>query len=138
MKPPLLRYFRGRVAKKRSLQMSKIKGKNTKPEIALRKAVYAAGARFRLHPSNLPGRPDIANRRAKVAIFVDGCFWHGCPEHFKVPKTRRIFWEEKIRRNQATRHKILTSYPEDWQVIQVFECQIDDRVVTNIATTMIK
>lgn len=104
--------------------MSKIRGKDTKPELALRRSLWAAGARFRTHAQDLPGRPDIANRRAKVAVFVDGCFWHGCPRHFKAPKTRREFWIEKIARNRRARTRVLAAYADDWKVVQVFECAI--------------
>jgi len=121
---PLLRYFEGKVDPQRSRTMSRIRGKHTKPETALRRAVHARGARFRIHGKDLPGRPDLCNRRARVAVFVDGCFWHGCPRHFSLPKTRTAFWGEKIRRNLERRTEVLRDYPDDWTVMQVYECDL--------------
>lgn len=131
---PLLHYYdRSKpVSKARSKTMSKIRGKDTKPELQLRKALHAKGLRYRVHDKTLPGTPDISNKSRKVAVFVDGCFWHGCPQHFKVPKTRSEFWEEKIRRNRETRHHVLHSYPRAWNVIQVYECEVKDDCATTI------
>lgn len=103
--------------------MSRIRGRDTGPEVRLRHELWAAGRRYRLHARDVPGTPDICNRRRKVAIFVDGCFWHGCPEHFRVPKTRTEFWREKIRRNQAKREAVRRQL-DDWTVIEVFECEL--------------
>ena len=125
---PLLSYFRGRVSKARSAQMSSIRGKDTGPEIALRKVLAAKGARFRLHSKTLPGRPDLSNKRAKVAVFVDGCFWHGCPVHFKLPKTRAAFWGEKIARNKEKRVAVKAAYPLDWHIIELYECDLTKRL----------
>ncbi len=85
----------------RSKTMSKIKGKNTAPELQLRRALWAAGVRFRLHRKDLPGKPDMANKRLKLAIFVDGEFWHGYQWNKKKEKikTNRDFWIPKIERN---------------------------------------
>ena len=82
--------------------MANIRGKNTKPELILRKALHAAGFRYRLHDRRLPGTPDIILHRYRAVIFVHGCFWHGhdCPL-FRWPATRPDFWREKIARNQA-------------------------------------
>ncbi|MEW8692905.1 MAG: very short patch repair endonuclease [Candidatus Thiodiazotropha endolucinida] len=82
----------------RSRCMSRIRGKNTKPELKLRKALWAVGLRYRLK-NQLPGRPDIVFPGKKVAIFIDGCFWHRCPEHFKAPVQNAEFWAKKIERN---------------------------------------
>lgn len=123
--PTLLSYFGDEaVSPDRSAHMSKIRGKDTKPEKKLRQAVWHRSARFRVHTKSLPGRPDLSNQRARVVVFVDGCFWHGCPRHFKVPKTRTKFWIEKIARNKRTRLRIRREYPKDWRVVEVFECAI--------------
>lgn len=82
----------------RSENMSRIRSKDTKPEILLRKALWAKGFRYRLH-SDLPGRPDLVFPRFRLAVFMDGCFWHGCPQHYAAPKTRADFWKNKLRRN---------------------------------------
>ena len=122
---PLLAFFGTEpIDSARSKIMSRVRGKDTKPELALRRALSAIGVRYRLHAPTLPGRPDIAHQGAKVAVFVDGCFWHGCPEHFRLPKTRTDFWNEKIRRNKATRRRILKEYPDDWRIFELFECDV--------------
>ena len=89
-------------AEVRSRMMANIRGKNTRPELILRKALHAAGFRYRLHDRTLPGTPDIILPRYRAVIFVHGCFWHGhdCPL-FRWPATRPDFWREKIARNQT-------------------------------------
>ena len=84
----------------RSHLMSLIRGKGTTPEMRLRKALWIAGLRYRLK-NRLPGRPDIIFPAAKVAVFVDGCFWHGCPLHGRIPKSNQTFWLTKFTRNIA-------------------------------------
>lgn len=74
---------------------------STGPELALRKHLHSAGLRYRVHVRDLPGRPDIALTRARIAVFVDGCFWHRCPEHGSAPKNNRGWWDEKLSSNQA-------------------------------------
>jgi DNA mismatch endonuclease (patch repair protein) len=90
------------VPEKRSRTMSAIRGKhNRSTELRLRMALVKAGVRgWKLHPEKLPGRPDFYFEKAKIAIFVDGCYWHGCPKCGHIPKTRTAFWEAKIKRNQ--------------------------------------
>ncbi|MFT4061657.1 MAG: very short patch repair endonuclease [Edaphocola sp.] len=85
----------------RSLLMAKIRSKNTKPELRLRKALWAAGLRYRINVKSLPGTPDIVIKKYKLAIFVDGEFWHGkdWPQKKNSIKNNREFWEEKIERN---------------------------------------
>lgn len=79
--------------------MSQVKGKNTKPEILFRQYIWSEGVRgYRLH-TKLPGRPDLFFGSKKVAIFIDGCFWHKCPNCYKGPKTNKRFWNEKIKSN---------------------------------------
>lgn len=108
--------------------MSRIKGKNTKPEIALRKALWALGLRYRLK-SNLPGRPDMVFRGKKLAVFVDGCFWHGCPEHYVPPKTNARFWKKKISENIARDRKVDKKLKDlGWTVFRVWEHEIMDDV----------
>ncbi|MFD0863218.1 very short patch repair endonuclease [Sungkyunkwania multivorans] len=107
--------------------MSANKSKNTKPEILFRKALWKAGFRgYRLHQKKLPGRPDIAFTTKKVAIFVNGCFWHRCPHcKLKLPKSNTQFWEEKftknIRRDQAKQAELAK---HDWKVLVVWECEL--------------
>jgi DNA mismatch endonuclease, patch repair protein len=83
----------------RSQNMAQIKAKNTKPELLLRKALWEMGYRYRVHHSIERIRPDIVFIGHKVALFVDGCQWHGCPEHYVFPRTNQIFWGEKLKKN---------------------------------------
>jgi len=110
----------------RSRRMSRIRGRDTAPELALRKALHALGLRFRLH-ARLPGKPDIVLPRHKAAIFVHGCFWHrhdGC-KVASTPKSNTAFWEEKFQRNVA-RDRRVTSQLEaaGWRVLVAWECQL--------------
>ena len=110
----------------RSRMMSGIRGKDTKPEILVRKALHAAGYRFRLHRNDLPGKPDIVLPRYRTVIFVHGCFWHGhmC-KHFKWPKTREDFWRAKITRNvERDREAIAALEKLGWTVKVVWECEV--------------
>jgi DNA mismatch endonuclease, patch repair protein len=111
----------------RSYNMSRIKGKNTKPEILVRKYLHAQGYRFRLHVKNLPGKPDIVLPKYKTVIFVHGCFWHGhkgC-RYFVVPKTRTKWWIHKINGNIANDKKYLRLLKKKkWRVITIHECQL--------------
>lgn len=111
---------------KRSQMMAGIKGKDTRPEMLVRRALHARGYRFRLHRKDLPGKPDIVLPKHRVAIFVHGCFWHGHDCHlFKWPKTREEFWREKIGRNRErdARHETALLASE-WRVLRVWECSL--------------
>ena len=111
----------------RSRNMAAIKGKDTKPEIIVRKYLFSKGLRYRVHVKKLPGSPDIVLPKYKTVIFVNGCFWHGhegC-KFSHLPKSNEFFWEQKIRRNKA--RDIANEYvlqTEGWRVIRVWECEI--------------
>lgn len=110
----------------RSRMMSGIKGRNTKPEILIRKILHHQGFRFRLHATDLAGKPDIVLPRYHAVIFVHGCFWHGhdCPL-FKWPSTRPDFWRDKIERNRKTDNKARQALLDGgWRVGIVWECAI--------------
>jgi DNA mismatch endonuclease (patch repair protein) len=113
--------------KVRSYNMSQIKGKNTKPEILVRKFLHSKGFRFRLHDSKLPGKPDIILPKYKTVIFVHGCFWHGhenC-KYFVLPKTRTEWWAAKINGNIANDNKKSSLLKKaGWKVIHIWECQL--------------
>ena len=79
--------------------MSRMPTRDSGPEVALRRELHRRGLRFRVNVKGLPGRPDVALTRARVAVFVDGCFWHACPEHGVLPKANRQWWREKLETN---------------------------------------
>ena len=111
----------------RSYNMSKIKSKDTKPEILVRKFLHANGFRFSLHRKDLPGKPDIVLRKYKTVIFVNGCFWHGHENcrYFVIPKTRTDWWLQKINRNKqldTENHAKLSQ--KGWKIIEIFECEL--------------
>lgn len=111
----------------RSYNMSRIKGSNTKPEVKLRKALFAKGFRYLLHSKKLPGKPDIVLRKYKTVIFVNGCFWHGhqgC-RYFIIPKTRTAFWTVKINATiERDQRNIAELENSGWKVIIVWECEL--------------
>ena len=111
----------------RSFNMSRIKAKNTKPEMLVRRFLHANGFRYKLHDKSLPGKPDIVLPKYKTAIFVHGCFWHGhkrC-KYFVVPKTRTEWWLNKIEGNVANDVKAMKALKKDgWGIINVWECQL--------------
>lgn len=113
--------------KTRSYNMSQIKGKNTKPEIMVRKFLFANGFRYRLHVKKLPGKPDIVLAKYKTVIFVNGCFWHGhenC-KYFIAPKTRKKWWLSKIERNkQLDVQNSIKLNMLGWKVLVTFECEL--------------
>lgn len=104
--------------------MSRIKSRNTAPEMALRKRLWAEGLRFRLKQP-LTGKPDLVFVRARVAVFVDGCFWHGCPEHGQIPQTNTEFWRAKIARNCA-RDEIVNAglSVKGWTVLRFWQHEL--------------
>lgn len=111
--------------------MSRIRGKDTKPELLVRKALWAAGLRYRLHAKGLPGRPDIVLPGRRLAMFVHGCFWHchqGCAASH-VPKTRTGFWAAKFERNVARDARVQEALRcAGWDVQVVWECEARDPV----------
>ena len=105
----------------RSYNMSQIKGKNTKPELLVRKFLFSRGFRYRLHDKKLPGKPDIVLPKYRTVIFVNGCFWHGhinC-KYFVVPKTRTEWWLQKIYRNkQLDKDNLLKLQEKGWKTLK--------------------
>lgn len=113
-------------AEQRRLNMSRILGKDTKPEMQLRRGLHAAGLRFRLHAPGLPGRPDIVLPRYRAVLMIHGCFWHGhdCPL-FKMPATRREFWAKKICGNRARDQRSAEALQRaGWRVLTIWECSL--------------
>jgi DNA mismatch endonuclease, patch repair protein len=110
----------------RRFNMSRIKSRNTKPELIVRRGLHALGLRYRLHVRALNGRPDLVLRRFKTVVFVHGCFWHahGCA-FSKIPSTRRAFWKKKLLGNAARDELAEQSLrAEGWRVVVLWECSI--------------
>ena len=119
----------------RSYNMSQIKGKDTKPELLVRKFLFTNGFRYKLHDKKLPGKPDLVFPKLKSVIFVHGCFWHGhdnC-KYFVVPKTRTEWWLQKITRNkQLDEDNFYKLTTQGWRVFSIFECELmsAERIIT--------
>lgn len=110
----------------RSKLMSRVRNKNTGPELAVRKALHAAGFRFRLHGKDLPGRPDIVLPRYRTAVFVHGCFWHGhACRRGALPQDNAEFWSEKINRNRARDAAVREALAlAGWSVETIWQCEL--------------
>ena len=112
--------------------MSHIKRRDTKPERLLRSSLWLRGLRYRVDVK-LPGRPDIAFTRARLAIFVDGCFWHGCPVHGRTPNSNRDYWEPKLRRNverdRANEEKLKEM---GWIVLRFWEHEVKNDLAQTV------
>ena len=126
----------------RSYNMSQIKGKNTKPEIIVRKYLFSKGFRYRINVKSLPGSPDIVLKKYNTAIFINGCFWHGhegC-KYFVWPKTRKEFWQEKIQSNiQRDNKNIALLKDEGWNVITIWECELKkDKVQSTLENLILE
>lgn len=114
---------------KRSWNMSRIRGKDTKPELIVRSQIHAMSYRFRLHVKDLPGKPDILLPKYRTAIFIHGCFWHrhpGC-KYAYTPKSRENFWAEKFRKN-VERHENISRELDrlGWRVLIIWECEVSE------------
>lgn len=111
--------------------MASIRSKNTKPEVIVRKFLFAHGYRFRINVKRLPGTPDIVLKKYRTCIFVNGCFWHGhegC-KYYILPKTNTEFWKTKIERNrERDLDRRIKLRDKGWHVIQLWECQLKPKV----------
>ncbi len=124
--------------------MAAIKGKDTKPEMIVRKYLWANGFRYRLNHPRLPGKPDIVLRRYRTCVFVNGCFWHGHnvdmsvfenTECCKIPHTNRPFWVEKIQRNKQRDEKVQQQLAAmGWHSITVWKCELSTRRYSDTQT----
>lgn len=127
----------------RSYNMSRIRSKDTKPELLVRKFLFSKGFRYRLHDKALPGKPDIVLPKYKTVIFVHGCFWHGhigC-KYFVVPKTRTDWWLKKIEGNKKLDFKNFQTLNElGWKVLTIFECELKkterEQILNEITKTL--
>lgn len=118
--------------------MSSIRGKNTKPELIVRRILWSTGLRYRIHDKTIFGKPDISNKKKKLAIFVDGCFWHGCKRCYREPTTNTDFWKQKIQNNKKRRKQVIKFLKrEDWKILEFWEHEINEKpeiVVKKILT----
>ena len=116
-------------SKRRSQLMAGIRGRDTAPELAVRRIAHRMGLRFRLHRKGLPGRPDLVFPKHRLAVFVHGCFWHrheGCP-FSHIPKTRTAYWAEKFERNVARDKRNREALQcLGWRVVVIWECEVGD------------
>lgn len=109
----------------RHKNMTHIKSTNTKIEKDITKALWNLGYRFRKNVKGLPGKPDIAIKKYKIVIFLDSCFWHKCPEHFKKPKSNLEYWEPKIKRNVERDAEINRYYQnKNWHILRIWEHEV--------------
>ena len=112
-------------AEQRHKNMAAIRGKDTKPEMIVRKGLWSKGFRYRLNSPRLPGHPDLVLRKYRTCIFVNGCFWHGHEGCCKIPNTNREFWVAKIRRNQERDIETQKRLAEmGWHCITIWECEL--------------
>lgn len=124
----------------RSEQMSRIRGRDTRPELILRTALWQRGLRYRVQAATPVGRPDVVFPTAKVAVFLDGCQWHGCPAHYVFPRTRRDFWGAKLAENVARDcRQTLELEALGWRVVRAWEHQVFmnlDEVISAVAAAL--
>ena len=125
----------------RSYNMSRIKGKNTKPEEIVRKYLFSKGFRYRKNDKRLPGTPDIVLPKYKTLIFVNGCFWHGhegC-RYYVIPQTNTNFWVNKINTNIQRDEKKSSELSESgWNIIVIWECQLKKDLIENTLNSLIE
>ncbi len=113
--------------------MKRIGQRDTKPEVDLRRLLHAKGLRYRVADRRLPGRPDVSFSRAQIAVFVDGCFWHSCPDHGTLPKNNRAWWEAKLEGNRLRdRAKDAALVALGYAVIHVWEHEDPQRAADTI------
>lgn len=123
----------------RSYNMSQIKGKDTKPEMLVRRFLHAKGFRYKLHDKTLPGKPDLVLPKYKTVIFIHGCFWHGHQHcrYYVIPKTRTEWWVNKINGNIANDRKAEALLAQaGWKVIIIWECELKKAVLENALTRL--
>jgi DNA mismatch endonuclease, patch repair protein len=127
----------------RSAQMARIRSKDTKPELRVRKVLHGAGLRYRLHDKRLPGKPDLAFPSRRIAVFVHGCFWHRHPDPTcrlaRLPKSRLDFWRPKLEGNAGRDKRNLAELrAAGWDAIVVWECETKDAERLRLLATHIR
>lgn len=105
--------------------MASIRGKNTRPELLVRKILWSQGKRYRVHDKSVPGIPDISSKKKRVAVFIDGCFWHGCSGCYKEPTTNVDYWRGKVNANRKRRDKVRAELQAGgWRVLEFWEHEV--------------
>ncbi|MBF0170820.1 MAG: very short patch repair endonuclease [Nitrospinae bacterium] len=116
----------------KSEQMARVRSKDTAPETILRKTLWHAGLRYRVRP-DLPGTPDFALMKDKVAVFVDGCFWHGCPIHYTASVRNAEFWQKKLARNLERDRRVDEELAKlGWRIVRVWEHEVEQSVTKTV------
>jgi DNA mismatch endonuclease (patch repair protein) len=117
----------------RSQNMARIRGARTRPETVLHEALAAAGLAFEANGRTPVGRPDLVDAERHVAVFIDGCFWHGCPDHYVRPRSREEFWSAKLKENVARdRRQTAELVGLGWIVVRLWECDINERLDASV------
>ena len=116
----------------RSERMARVRGKDTGPEMRVRRLIHGMGYRYRLHRGGLPGRPDLVFASRRAVVFVHGCFWHQHPDPesrlARMPKSRQEFWLKKLRANRERDERVKAALERDgWRVLTIWECELSDR-----------
>ncbi|SEP36767.1 very short patch repair endonuclease [Mucilaginibacter sp. OK283] len=128
-------------AQVRSYNMSRVKNKNTKPELLVRRFLFSKGYRYRLHDKKLPGKPDIILPKYKTVIFVNGCFWHGhesC-KYYTIPKTRTEWWIKKINGNIFNDRLVRDTLKKSgWKIVDVWGCELKSSLIHNTLNNLIE
>lgn len=131
--------------KTRSYNMSRIRSKDTKPEILVRKFLFSRGFRYKLYDKTLPGKPDLVFPKYKTVVYIHGCFWHGHKDcrYFVIPKTHTEWWKAKIERNKQIDDKNNAKLNKmGWKIITIFECKLRpklrNRTLQLLATRLVK
>jgi len=116
-------------SRQRSTIMSKIRSTNTRPELVIRNALWKKGLRYRIHDKSIIGTPDVSNKSKKIAIFIDGCFWHGCPTCYNKPQSNTVYWNQKLRYNKNRRNLVKKKlHDNNWKILEFWECNITDNI----------
>ena len=121
--------------------MSRVKSKDTGPELLVRKFLHSQGFRYRLHVKNLPGKPDIVLPKYKTVIFIHGCFWHGHKDckYFTIPKTRSDWWREKINKNIENDEKAFHAlHDAGWKVMEIWGCELNKKKLENTLSNLLR
>lgn len=120
--------------------MRAVKSKNTKIELFLRSKLYKEGLRYRKNNKDLFGKPDISNKKRKIVIFIDSCFWHGCRKHCRMPKSNIEYWTNKIARNIKRDKEVNKHYKKlNWTIMRIWEHELGDldKIITQISRFII-